>query len=194
MYTQKKTLPTLLLESGELKVIVTEQLVDGKNCFENRKEFIFPLQEITKTELFGKRLSGKPGFVFKADGKYLYAQIPKEFNFVHAELLPGAQHQCSCHPGKTCSRMSAASDEDGGCHKVRDLSVDTTRGITPQKLKPAKRIEKYPFILKGYETFNTDYESFGVLECSNYIGVTQTSTLSELEPEQEPEPELKQES
>lgn len=111
---------------------------------------IFELSEITSDELIEHRKSGKPSFVYKVDNKYYYCEIPYNLNLVGTTFL--GQHLCGC-VGHECNRLSAASDEEGGCAKVRGRS----RGI-----------ERYPWITKGYETFNTGYGAFVVLECEHY--------------------------
>ena len=60
-----------------------------------------------------------------------------------------------CNTGRiVCSRLSAESDEYGGCEKVRDFS--------------SAGIEKYPWIRQGYETFATKYDCFVVTQCDHF--------------------------
>lgn len=110
----------------------------------------FDLVEITPDELAKRRKSGISSFVLKTNGTLYYTQVPKDINFVGFTLL--GSHLCSL-VGSECRRLSAASDNNGGCEKVRDLY---------------KCIEKYPWITKGYETFNTELDVFAVIRCSHY--------------------------
>ena len=110
----------------------------------------FDLVEVTPEELAVYRKSGISSFVLKVDGKLYYSRIPDNISFISSTIL-GA-HRCAV-VGHECNRLSAASDEQGGCAKVRDHS---------------KRIEKYPWITTGYQTFNTKYDSFIVVNCLHY--------------------------
>lgn len=134
-----------ILETGRVNIISQNPIMQkGKNTH------VFELSEITVDKLIEYRKSERPSFVYKADNKYYYCQIPYQLNLVGTTFL--GQHLCGC-VGHECNRLSAASDEDGGCAKVRGCS----RGI-----------ERYPWITKGYETFNTSTEAFIVLECEHY--------------------------
>ena len=110
----------------------------------------FDLVEVTLEELAVYRKSGISSFVLKVDGKLYYASIPDNISFVSSTIL-GA-HRCAV-AGHECNRLSAASDKQGGCAKVRDRS---------------QRIERYPWIKTGYETFNTKHDSFVVVNCLHY--------------------------
>ena len=108
--------------------------------------FSFSLTEITAKELAAYRRSGKPGFVLKYGGNLYYTSVPKKLNFVSSTIL--GEHRCA-----ECHHLSAASDEAGGCAKVRDYS---------------KNIERYSWITTGYETFNTNHNVFVVVNCQHY--------------------------
>ena len=110
----------------------------------------FNLVEVTPEQLKVYRKSGIPSFVLKVNGKFYYAEITTDINFVSANIL-GA-HRCAI-VGYECSRLCAASDEKGGCAKVRNYS---------------RYIEKYPWIEKGYETFNTKQDAMVVVKCLRY--------------------------
>lgn len=110
----------------------------------------FQLKEITREELIKYRREGISSFLLKLDGKLYYTSIPDNISFVSSTIL--GPHKCAL-AGHECNRLSAASDEDGGCAKVRDR---------------AKCIERYPWITTGYETFCTKHDSFVVVECSHY--------------------------
>lgn len=125
----------------------------------DESDVAFPLKEVTVAQLTDQRRKGTPGFVLKKDGVLYVTEIPKSINLYVCSLF--GHHKCS-YGVKTCNRLSAASDEDGGCKKVRERS---------------KRIERYPWILSGYETFNTSQNVFVVTECLNYEDTPPRTTL-----------------
>ena len=125
-------------------------LVSKKKIDEKVEPLVFPLTEVTPKSLAAYRKKGIPSFVLKVDGKLYYTEIPDNISFVSSTIL-GA-HQCAV-AGHECHRLSAATDENGGCQKVRDRS---------------KIIERYPWITSGYETFNTKHDSFVVANCLHY--------------------------
>lgn len=106
----------------------------------------FELKKVSKKELASYRAEDVPSFVAKVDEEFYHTTIPGTISFVSAKMM--GTHKCGF-----CNRLSAASDRDGGCAKVRNRS---------------KCIEKYPWIKKGYETFNTRQDSFVVVECERY--------------------------
>lgn len=110
----------------------------------------YPLKEVTPDELAEYRKAKVPSFVLKIDGKLYHCNIPEDTSFQSYTLL--GPHKCATS-SKECNRLSAASDEQGGCAKVRAYSVG---------------IERYPWIEVGYETFGTKFDSFVVVECSHY--------------------------
>ena len=57
-----------------------------------------------------------------------------------------------------CYRLSAASDEEGGCAKVRDSYPD-------------RCIENYPWIREGYQISNTvpGHNVFVVVRCEHFL-------------------------
>lgn len=105
-----------------------------------------PLMKITAEELQVLRDAQRPGFVFKENGNYYFAKIPAKTNLVSEHLL-GA-HLCA-----TCPHLSAKSDEEGGCAKVRNRSMF---------------IENYDFVVVGYETIGTVCNAFDVVKCTNH--------------------------
>ena len=125
------------------------RVVSKKEIESKVEPLCFPLVEVTPEMLDVYRREKKPSFVLKVDGKLYYARIPDNISFVSSDIL-GA-HKCSDAHG--CNRLSAASDEDGGCAKVRNRS---------------NYIERYPWITSGYETFNTKHDSFVVTNCLHY--------------------------
>lgn len=86
----------------------------------------------------------------KAEKKFYYTRIPKDISFLSSNIL--GTHQCTI-AGSDCRHLYAASDEHGGCAKVRNHS---------------KCIERYPWFTMGYESFNTNYDSFVVVNCLHY--------------------------
>ena len=105
------------------------------------------LSEISLDKLSDFRNKNVPSFVLKVDGKLYHTIIPNNVYFISSNIL--GQHQCS-YKNYQCRRLSSASDIDGGCEKVRNFS---------------QCIENYPWILSGYETFNTKFNTFIVIKC-----------------------------
>ena len=112
----------------------------------------FSLKEITIEELQALRAGIEPGFVYKDHNHFYFSKIKsgiKIFNF----RTVGNQHLCA-YPGFECKRLNALPDQLGGCAKVRNKS---------------RWIEIYPWIIVGYETFNTRADAFVVIECEHNI-------------------------
>lgn len=109
----------------------------------------FPLREVTVKELRSIRKEEKPGFVLKKDGKYYYGLISVKTRLT--SYMDLREHLCAYDD--VCRYLLAASDQDGGCAKVRNNS---------------KYIENYNYITYGYETFNTEQDCFVVLNCHKY--------------------------
>lgn len=126
------------------------RVVSKEQIDEKVEPLNFPLTEVRPEELADYRKKGVPSFVLKVDGKLYYTAIPDNISFVSSNIL-GA-HLCAV-AGHECHRLSAASDEEGGCGKVRNRS---------------NYIERYPWITTGYETFNTKHDSFVVVNCLHY--------------------------
>lgn len=108
------------------------------------------LMEVTAEELAVYRKSKISSFVLKINNKLYYASIPNDISFASYTIL--GPHKCALIDHE-CKRLSAASDKDGGCKKVREFS---------------QCIEKYSWITTGYETFNTKYDCFVVVNCLHY--------------------------
>lgn len=104
------------------------------------------LKEVSKEELKEYRKNGTPSFVLKTLAGSFYTEVPEDFSLV--SVRTNFNHKCA-----TCQRLSAASDENGGCSKVRAKS----RGI-----------EKFGQIISGIETFNVCETNFLVNECWYY--------------------------
>lgn len=168
---EKKKVENKAFIEGVTKLIVTKNITTlefirkitptgklGKviNKKEMNKEVetkCFHLKEITKEEIEIYRKSQIPSFLLKMEGKFYYTKIEPDISLVASKVL--GTHQCT-KLGRECRRFSAASDEKGGCAKVREYS---------------QKIEKYPWIITGYETFNTNHDSFVVVKCEHYEGV-----------------------
>ena len=129
----------------------TTRLVSKKQMSQVIEPLTFVLKETTAKALRKRRSKKIPTFVLKKEGKLYYTEIPKRMSLVGSNLL-GTVHQCA-RAGKECRRLSAASDELGGCAKVRNRS---------------RRIEIYPWIETGYETFGTHNNCFVVVKCLHY--------------------------
>lgn len=112
----------------------------------------YPLMEISVTEVQNLRKSDKPIFLYKENNALYYTEMPARLHSV--ELLAGS-HQCAS-VNNDCVRLSAESDANGGCRKVRDRYL---------------RIENYDFIKKGYQVINTTNNCLVVLECSNFKAI-----------------------
>lgn len=126
------------------------KVVDKVQLNQAVKPMSYNLIEVTPEELNEYRNRGISSFVLKVDGKLYYTRIPDNINFVSSTIL--GTHRCAV-AGHECNRLSAASDAQGGCAKVRDRS---------------QHIERYSWITTGYETFNTLHDSFVVVNCSHY--------------------------
>lgn len=111
---------------------------------------VFPLKEVSNEELRTYRKSGNPGFVLKLGEKLYYTELTEDISLFAMDLL--GKHKC-VDGDKICKRLSALSDEEGGCAKVREFSTG---------------IERYDWIAKGYETFGTKHDAFVVVECDHY--------------------------
>lgn len=142
------------------KTIPPFKVVSKKKVDEIVEPVCIHLVEVTSEELAGYRNSGISSFVLKVDGKLYYSEIPANLNFGDTTIL-GA-HKCAVI-GHECHRLSAASDDQGGCAKIRNDS---------------SFIEKYPWITTGYETFNTKHDSFVVVNCLHYEKYPRRKKLS----------------
>lgn len=117
---------------------------------QNVEKIFLPFVKVTVNQLSKYRKKGTPSLVLKSDGDFLYTGIPADLSLVAFTLI--GEHKCAA-PGQGCCHLSAASDEEGGCAKVRNR---------------ATYIERYPWIVSGYETFNTKHDVFVVLDCRHF--------------------------
>ena len=125
--------------------IIKKKLID-----ESSEKCVFYLDEVSSEDLAKYRQNNISSFVLKVDGILYYSEIPDNICFTSSTIL--GLHLCAFY-NHECKRLSAASDVDGGCQKVRELS---------------KCIERYPWITDGYETFGTKTDSFVVAKCLHY--------------------------
>ena len=136
------------------KLVISESPRNGsgKPVVKSEEVFLsYKLREVTLMELKELRKSGIPGMVYKLGTRLWYTPISKGDRFFETDDFIG-KHLCS-FGGSVCTHLSAARDEDGGCEKVR---------------KRSSRIERFPFVSEGYETFNTTFCCFVVLKCKNF--------------------------
>lgn len=111
---------------------------------------LISLVPITVPEIKKLRQTSQPTFILKRYGKYFYSEVPADMNFLTSKIV--GSHKCALF-NKECTHLSPASDADGGCAKVREKSTG---------------IEKYPWILEGYEAFNMEHDVFSVVTCDHY--------------------------
>ena len=114
-----------------------------------QRKYILPLVEITSEDLAILRMTVKMGFVFKKEQKLYFADISELPKYVHITFDFGEiSHHCI-----TCKFHSALPDELGGCAKCRNR---------------CKELEKFPWILLGYETWGTSGDVMMILYCLKY--------------------------
>ena len=127
------------------------------------KPLKFQLVEVTTRMLTEYRKNKVPTFVLKIGERLYFSKIPFNFNMENSEIL--SMHKCYS-VGHTCMRLSSASDELGGCEKVRNYGCC---------------IEKYPWITFGCETFNTLRDVLIVIECLHFKETETRKKISEEE-------------
>lgn len=144
---------------------ITEQLNYSKligndllRVVRNGKKSEFLLHSLSDEEVFRFRKSKCPSFVVKVHDDLFFTNIPKNMS-----ISLSGHHLCM-----NCQRCRAVSEEEGGCSKVRDIFPDIRPERYLEGLAERKRIEKYPFIEYGYESFCTKNETFVVLQCKNF--------------------------
>lgn len=114
----------------------------------------YSLQMRTQKEVSQMRKENIPLLIVKKDG-ILYAGYVKD-------IKPSTPTGHLCAKGQSCcARLTAKSDEEGGCKKVRQKS---------------KGIERCPFITDGYEITGTKiiltvpgFDCLVVQKCKNYL-------------------------
>ncbi len=121
----------------------------------------YPLVEITPSECFQKRISLIPGFLLKIDGHLFFTELLK--GGVSSSNFGLGEHLCF-----DCKHCSAASDENGGCAKIRDLFPKDNLREKGRWSTSNCMIEKYSFITSGYERFNRLDEALVVCKCLHF--------------------------
>ena len=148
-------------KTGKPVSIVSKEVLSSES--KNKR---YELKKVSKDELKVLRKTSMPALIIKKCGICYWAELDKsceKLDFMNHFKL-GMMHYCAS-AGKECARLSAASDECGGCAKVRD------RGNL-------KRIEKYSWITDGYQTLNMRNPVFFVSNCEHYMLAVRTSMLS----------------
>ncbi len=110
----------------------------------------YPLSEVPKESIKSLRNSGVPGFILKSAGKYYYASVSRNINFIAQKLIESG-HKCAM----SCKHLSPIPVAMGGCPKI---SQDD------------KHIEDFDFIRFGYEAFNCrkEFNALFVAKCDTY--------------------------
>lgn len=104
-------------------------------------------REISLEQLKRIRESTLPALILKMDERFFFCKVPYDLDIFSSDA--GGKHQCA-----DCNRCSAASDEDGGCQKVRELKN--------------RRIENYNFVTKALQTVHTKHDTIRILGCANW--------------------------
>lgn len=143
-----------ILRNGETKI--TNKSLKSQEV----KAMSWSLRKTDIKELAEYRRLGTPSFVLKVDGSLYHTVVPEDLSLLSTTLI--GVHKCAI-PNHECSRLSAASDEDGGCAKVRSHACS---------------IENYPFIKTGYELFGVNGYGFVVVECSHYKECAPSNKIS----------------
>ena len=155
-------------------IVKSAEVIDGKllqlktvadKCLQ------FELREVTEKELLQLRYQGECGFVYKNGSALMYTPFAKDIRlnpemFVEKRGIGNTRHIC-VYP-KICGRFYPPKSVDNICQKTLDPSFTSKIPFIPG-IKKSKRIEKYPFILEGYEIFNSKLLNvIAVFQCSNY--------------------------
>ena len=148
-------------EKLNLKKAKKYEIISKKEISKKVETLSFTLKPVTVTELAVYRNDDIPSFVLVTNGDFYWTKIPEDISFYNSALL-GGTHLCS-ESKKECSRLSAASDDLGGCAKVRNKATG---------------IEKFPWITSGYETFGTSNDTFFVACCEHYEKCIEKSSMS----------------
>jgi hypothetical protein len=150
---QKKETP--YYEGEEIKIEISENVEDFSFC---------PISRVTEKEALNLRRHEKLGFILKMGDKIYYAKLPPEAKFLFQRIF--TKHLCS-----TCAHCFARPSSEGGCEKIMDPDFywyGDHIGTIMENIIGSKRIEKYPFIQRGFQTFNIDEQDFIIAACKNY--------------------------
>ena len=123
----------------------------------------YPMCEVSEEELMKHRLSKIPGVVYKKDSTLFYATIPDHINLNTDFERSMGKHACGEHCSMVCK----------GCPRTSDFTVASQRRYGksfPRAIQDSWRIEKYPFVLEGIESFNmgSTSEACLIMRCKNY--------------------------
>lgn len=137
---------------------------------------ILKFEPITEEEIIKKRYKKESGIIMIFFGQLFYTKAPKYIKISKMdELLRG--HLC-----RNCMKLSAKSDEEGGCKKVRDWPIKFNprsiiddeenpplqSKITKRDIIESMRIEKYPFLKFAMESINTTLPEILITDCNNF--------------------------
>lgn len=135
---------------------------------------ILKFEKVSANEVVEKRCKKESGIVMIYFGEIFFAKAPKYIKISKmSELL--TNHKC-----RDCMRLSAKSDEEGGCQKVRDFPIkyipkgtenqeeDASTRITKRDVIDSMRIEKYPFVTFAMESINTSAPEILITDCKNF--------------------------
>ncbi|MBQ9315125.1 MAG: hypothetical protein IJ220_09085 [Clostridia bacterium] len=132
-----------------------------------RKELeSFALHKTEISEILSHRLNAVPTFVLKVEDCLYLADISYRIHLTKNLNAIEKEHLCN-----NCKACHPYPEQFGGCSKVRDCSIDAYEQIGnsfEDAVDLSKRIEKYPFITYGYETFGVKVEVLCVSQCINY--------------------------
>ena len=129
----------------------TERTVSKTLIDKASEDVSFKLEQTNRADLLEYRKNRESCLVYKVQKDVYYCKIPPEMTFFPQESF--GKHVCSLLKD-VCFRLSAKSDDEGGCAKVRNR---------------ARGIEYYSWITKGFETFGTHKNVFIVCACKHYI-------------------------
>ena len=113
-------------------------------------EHVYPLTPIKRSDLAKFREVNIPSFVLKYDGKLYWALFDKDISFFSKTIF--GTHLCSTGR-RTCARLFMSRSQPGYCMKT--YSEDP-------------RIENFPGITDGYQTFGTRYDCLVVTGCKYF--------------------------
>lgn len=113
---------------------------------------IHNLEKISVEELSEIRNKNLPIFVLKEKGKIYYSIIPDNANIFSFSLFEKTDHKCNF--SSDCRLLlSSSNDKNESCAKVQSYST---------------YIENCPWITDGYQTTNTQQDTFVVINCEFY--------------------------
>lgn len=123
----------------------------------------YPMRKVSAEELMKHRLSKLPGIVYKKNSTLFYTSVPSTLNLNTDFERSSGKHACGEHCSMVCR----------GCPRTSDFTVNSQirYGKTfPRAVHDSWRIEKYPFVLEGIESFNmgATSEACLIFKCKDY--------------------------